>query len=132
MTATSRPIIVSSIVPSGLPCRAAKILLGSAIDTLIATNQPLVIAVDDPLKQGPRQPTPAQTLANPGTRWGTIEVAWYDGGTRIFDAVSQTALWHRESVDPVPLRSRRAPGSNGEAETDGPGRSRSSGEPRAH
>jgi DDE superfamily endonuclease len=55
-------------------------------------------------KKGPRQPTPAQTLANPGTRWRTIEVAWYDGETRIFDAVSQTALWHRDSFDPVPLR----------------------------
>src|SRR5437588_12636168 len=51
MTVTSRPIIVSSIVPSGFPCSAAKILLGLVIDTFIATNQPLVIAVDDTLEQ---------------------------------------------------------------------------------
>ena len=43
-------------------------------------------------KKGPRQPTPAQLLTNPGTRWETIEVAWYDGETRTFDVISQTAL----------------------------------------
>jgi DDE superfamily endonuclease len=55
-------------------------------------------------EKGPRQPTSAQTLTNPDTRWGTIEVAWYGGETRNFDVISQTALWHRDSFDPVPIR----------------------------
>jgi len=55
-------------------------------------------------KKGPRRPTPAQHLTNPTTRWGTIQVRWYGGETKTFDAISQTALWHRDGLDPVPLR----------------------------
>jgi len=55
-------------------------------------------------KKGPRRPTPAQVLANPATPWGTIKVAWYDGETKTFDAISQTGLWHRDGFDPVPIR----------------------------
>lgn len=55
-------------------------------------------------KKGPRQPTPGQTLANPAIHWGTIEVRWYDGEIRTFDALSHTALWHRDGFDPVPIR----------------------------
>jgi len=60
-------------------------------------------------KKGPRQPTPGQTLVNPGTLWRTIEVRWYDGETRTFDAISHTALWHRDGFDPVSIRSPPAP-----------------------
>jgi DDE superfamily endonuclease len=55
-------------------------------------------------KKGPRQPTPGQILATPTTRWETITVRWYDGEVKTFDAVSQTALWHRDGFDPVPIR----------------------------
>lgn len=55
-------------------------------------------------KKRPRQPTPAQTLANPDAQWRKIEVAWYDGETKSFDAVSQTALRHHDSIDPVLIR----------------------------
>lgn len=29
---------------------------------------------------------------------------WYDGDSRTFEALSQTALWHRDGYDPVPIR----------------------------
>ncbi len=40
----------------------------------------------------------------PGTPWETIGVAWYDGETTTFEMISQTALWHRDGFDPVPIR----------------------------
>jgi hypothetical protein len=43
-------------------------------------------------KKRPRQPTPSQILVTPDTVRRTIEVCWYDGETKIFDVVSQTAL----------------------------------------
>jgi hypothetical protein len=55
-------------------------------------------------KKGPRLPTPAQHPANPATAWGTVQVRWYDGATKTFDAISACALWHRDGVDPVPIR----------------------------
>ncbi len=55
-------------------------------------------------KKGPRRPTPGQHLTSPTTSWDTIEVRWYDGETKTFDAISQTGLWHRDGFDPVPIR----------------------------
>jgi len=55
-------------------------------------------------KKGVRLPRPGQVLADSGTEWGTIEVRWYDGEIRTFDALSRTALWHRDGFDPVPIR----------------------------
>lgn len=55
-------------------------------------------------KKGTRLPTPGQLLANLDTRWDTLKVRWYDGEVRTFGAISQTALWHRDGFDPVPIR----------------------------
>jgi DDE superfamily endonuclease len=55
-------------------------------------------------KKGARLPTPGQHLTDPTTSWDTVQVHWYDGKTRTFDAFSQTALWHRDGFDPVPIR----------------------------
>lgn len=55
-------------------------------------------------KKGRRQPTPTQHLANPATRWGMARVRWYDGESKTFDAISATALWHRDGFDPVSIR----------------------------
>src|SRR5947209_622327 len=55
-------------------------------------------------KKGTRLPTPGQLLASLDTRWGTLKVRWYDGEVRTFDAINQTALWHRDGFDPVPIR----------------------------
>jgi hypothetical protein len=96
------------VVELALACRRARV-------TWIARMR-MTAALYDPVpaqpkgkpgvkpKKGARRPTPGQILAHPDTRWRAIEVRWYDGATRTFDAVSQTALWHRDGFEPVPIR----------------------------
>jgi hypothetical protein len=55
-------------------------------------------------KKGPRRPTPGVILKDPDTTWEEVEVPWYGGGTKTFDLVSATALWHRDGEPPVPIR----------------------------
>jgi hypothetical protein len=44
---------------------------------------------------GRRQPTLAERLANPKTRWRRLKVTgWYGRGERLVDIVSGTAIWH--------------------------------------
>jgi hypothetical protein len=44
---------------------------------------------------GSRQPTLAERLANPKTRWRRLKVTgWYGGGERLVEIVSGTAIWH--------------------------------------
>jgi hypothetical protein len=44
---------------------------------------------------GRRQPTLAERLANPKTRWRRLKVTgWYGRGERLVDIVSATAIWH--------------------------------------
>jgi DDE superfamily endonuclease len=55
-------------------------------------------------QKGPRLPTPGAVLKNPDTAWESVAVPWYGGETKTFDAVSETALWHRDGEPPVPIR----------------------------
>lgn len=96
------------VVELALACRQAKV-------TWIARMR-MTAALYDPVppqpkgkpgvkpKKGTRLPTPGQLLANRESRWGTLEVRWYDGEMRTFDMISHTALWHRDGYDPVPIR----------------------------
>ena len=44
---------------------------------------------------GKRQPTLAERLANPKTRWRRLQVTgWYGRGERLVEIVSGTAIWH--------------------------------------
>ena len=54
--------------------------------------------------KGPRLPTPAAILEDPGTAWVTVDTPWYGGETKTFEMVSATALWHRDGEPPVPIR----------------------------
>ena len=48
-----------------------------------------------PRLSGARQPTLAERLADPGTRWRRVTVAgWYGRTERRIDLISGTALWH--------------------------------------
>ena len=48
-----------------------------------------------PRVSGARQPTPAERLADPGTRWRRVTVAgWYGRTERRIELISGTALWH--------------------------------------
>jgi hypothetical protein len=52
-------------------------------------------AIGRPRVIGRRQPTLAERLANPKTRWRRLKVTgWYGRGERVVEIVSGTAIWH--------------------------------------
>ena len=55
-------------------------------------------------KKGARQPNLAARLADPKTRWQTMEIAWYGGDEKEIEFVTGVSLWYRRGFDPVPLR----------------------------
>src|SRR6266700_6278652 len=57
-----------------------------------------------PRKKGARQPTLARRLADPGTVWQRITVAWYGGTTRTVELASATAVWYHNGLPPVAIR----------------------------
>lgn len=57
-----------------------------------------------PRKKGARQPTLAQRLADPGTVWQSLSVAWYGGTTRALEVASETAIWYHNGLPPVSIR----------------------------
>lgn len=108
-----RPIVLVGdsgfgVVELALACRQAKVTWVARMRMTAALYAPVPPQPTGKPgvkpKKGPRRPTPAQVLANPATPWGTIMVRWYDGEIKTFDAFSQTALWHRDGFDPVPIR----------------------------
>jgi hypothetical protein len=108
-----RPIVLIGdsgfgVVELALACRQAKVTWVARMRMTAALYAPVPAQPTRKPgvkpKKGPRRPTPAQVLANPATLWGTIAIRWYDGEIKTFDAFSQTALWHRDGFDPVPIR----------------------------
>ncbi len=57
-----------------------------------------------PRVKGQRQPTLAERLADPQTRWHTVTVQWYGGQERSVAVASATAVWYHSGMTPVPLR----------------------------
>jgi hypothetical protein len=55
-------------------------------------------------QKGARQPSLQQRLQNPDTHWTTIDVIWYGGQKKQIEYCSDTSLWHRIGLAPVPLR----------------------------
>ena len=55
-------------------------------------------------KKGARLPSIKQRIADPLTRWTSIEVVWYDGKPRAFDAIWGVCLWHTPGFPPVPVK----------------------------
>ncbi len=54
---------------------------------------------------GPRQPTLACRLADPGTCWRPIAVpGWYGGVGRLVEVATGAAVWHHPGLPAVPLR----------------------------
>src|SRR5689334_10122012 len=51
--------------------------------------------VGRPRVKGERQPTLAQRLPDPATRWEALTVPWYGGGTASLDVATGTPLRHR-------------------------------------
>ena len=57
-----------------------------------------------PRKKGARQPTLAKRLADPGTVWQSISVAWYGGTKRTVELASETSVWYHNGLPPVAIR----------------------------
>jgi len=57
-----------------------------------------------PRKKGARQPSLAQRLADPTTRWEPVTVRWYAGRTRRVALASGTAVWYHPGLPVVPIR----------------------------
>jgi len=57
-----------------------------------------------PRVKGARQPTLATRLLDPATRWETLTVPWYGGGTAQVEAATGTAIWYHPGEPTVPLR----------------------------
>jgi hypothetical protein len=58
-----------------------------------------------PRVKGRRQPTLAQRLADPTTRWEALTVPrWYGAGARVIEVATGTALWYHSGRPPVAIR----------------------------
>ena len=57
-----------------------------------------------PALKGPRRPPLKMLLGLADVTWNSVEVAWYDGATRIVELTSQTAVWYRSGKPPVTIR----------------------------
>ena len=55
-------------------------------------------------KKGGRQRSLKQWAKRSNTPWETMEITWYGGIKRTLQVLSQTALWYRSGLDPVPIR----------------------------
>ncbi len=57
-----------------------------------------------PRLKGARQPTLAQRLEDPCTRWELATVSWYAGSPRSVDLASGKAVWYHTGLPPVAIR----------------------------
>ena len=57
-----------------------------------------------PRVKGERQPTLAQRLQDPATRWDRVTVGWYGGHRREVALSTATAVWYHSGKAPVPIR----------------------------
>jgi hypothetical protein len=55
-------------------------------------------------KKGMRLPNLAARLADPKTRWQKRKVRWYGGEEKEIEMVTDTCLWYRRGLPPVPIR----------------------------
>lgn len=63
-----------------------------------------------PSKRGPKPkkgaplPKLAARLGDPQTCWRKVKVRWYGGEQKVIEIVTDTCLWYRRGMDPVPIR----------------------------
>jgi hypothetical protein len=56
------------------------------------------------LKKGARLPSLWTVVDAPGSRWQTVQVAWYGGEAKRMRLRSDICLWYTPGEDPVPIR----------------------------
>ncbi len=57
-----------------------------------------------PRVKGERQPTLAERVSDPATRWETLTVQWYGGRRREVEVSTGTAVWYHSGMPLVPVR----------------------------
>jgi hypothetical protein len=57
-----------------------------------------------PRLKGERQPTLAQRLVDPKTKWEKFTFAWYGGQQRTVEVATGTAVWYHNRLPPVAVR----------------------------
>jgi len=55
-------------------------------------------------KKGKRQPNLQARLEDKNTRWTKCQLKWYGGEKRTVEIATGTSLWHRQGLNPVPIR----------------------------
>jgi hypothetical protein len=60
--------------------------------------------VGRPRLKGARQPNLAQRLTDPDTRWESVTLPWYGGGSATVELATGAAVWYHAGLPPVAIR----------------------------
>ena len=74
------------------------------LDAALYDPAPAYSGKGRPRKKGARQPTLAARLHDPQTVWQGVELAWYDGQTRMMEIATGTACWFHFGKPALPIR----------------------------
>lgn len=55
-------------------------------------------------KKGSRQPNLSERLKDTTAKWQTLRMPWNGGQERVLEVFTGVSLWHRQGLDPAPLR----------------------------
>jgi len=97
-----------SVIELGLTCLTSGITLIAPLrlDARLFGPPPQVSGkrVGRPPLVGQRLPNLEQVARQSSTRWQRSQVDWYDGGRKVMDWTSGTALWYSTGTAPLPIR----------------------------
>jgi hypothetical protein len=97
-----------SVIELGLTCRQLGVSLIAPLRLDARLFAPPAVRsgpiVGRPRLVGERLPTLEHIALDPTTAWQQATLAWYGGGQRTLDWVSDTAWWYSTGTDPLPLR----------------------------
>jgi hypothetical protein len=97
-----------SVIALGLTCRVRGVTLIAPLrlDARLFGPPPSGTGkrVGRPAVVGQRLPNLEQVARQSSTRWQRSQVDWYNGGHKVLDLTSGTALWYSTGTAPLPIR----------------------------
>jgi len=97
-----------SVIELGLTCLASGVTLIAPLrlDARLFGPPPAVTGkrVGRPPLVGQRLPNLEQVARQSSTIWHRSQVDWYDGGRKVLDWTTGTALWYSTGTTPLPIR----------------------------
>lgn len=97
-----------SVIELGLSCLSSQVTLIAPLrlDARLFGPPPSVTGkrVGRPRLVGQRLPNLAQVAGQASTLWQRSQFDWYDGGHKVLDWTSGTALWYSTGTAPLPIR----------------------------